>query len=135
MTAFPVPLTKVRIWSTSWTSSPISPPSGMVMITTWVCFPVHSTRRKSGLFSASVAIVQCFMPRFVPRSGPAQPGRFQRRRPAHEVALHVVDAQFTQQAQGGLVLHELGDRVDSVRLADLHERTHQHLVLLVLGQA
>ena len=32
----------------SWTSSPISPPGGMVMMTSWVCSPVHSTRRKSG---------------------------------------------------------------------------------------
>ena len=57
MIALPVPLTKVRIWSTSWISSPISPPFGMVMMTSWVCSPVQSTRRKSGLFSASVAIV------------------------------------------------------------------------------
>ncbi len=57
--AFPVPLTKVRIWSvSSWTSSPISPPGGIVMITSWLCSPVQSTRRKSGLFSASVAIVK-----------------------------------------------------------------------------
>ena len=57
--AFPVPLTKVRIWSVSGcVSSPISPPGGMVMMTSWVCSPVHSTRRKSGLVSASVAIVK-----------------------------------------------------------------------------
>src|SRR3954469_7287819 len=57
--ASPVPLTKVRIWSvSSCTSSPISPPGGIVMITSWVFVPVQRTRRKSGLFSASVAMVQ-----------------------------------------------------------------------------
>ena len=42
----------------SCTSSPISPPAGIVMITSWVCSPVHSTRRKSALFSATVAMVK-----------------------------------------------------------------------------
>jgi hypothetical protein len=56
--ASPVPLTKVRIWSMpSCTSSPISPSGGMVMMTSWVFLPVHSTRRKSAYFSASVAMV------------------------------------------------------------------------------
>ena len=59
MRASPVPLTKVRIWSvSSCTSSPISPSGGMVMITSWLCSPVQSTRRKSALFSASVAMVK-----------------------------------------------------------------------------
>src|SRR5688572_23423555 len=30
----------------------------MVMITSWLCSPVQSTRRKSGLFSASVAMLK-----------------------------------------------------------------------------
>ena len=34
------------------------PPTGIVMITSWVCSPVHSTRRKSALCSATVAIVK-----------------------------------------------------------------------------
>jgi uncharacterized membrane protein YgdD (TMEM256/DUF423 family) len=41
----------------SCTSSPISPSGGMVMMTSWVFLPVHSTRRKSAYFSASVAMV------------------------------------------------------------------------------
>src|SRR6185436_19984170 len=35
--------------------------AGIVMMTSWVCFPVHSTRRKSGLFSATVAMLKWFM--------------------------------------------------------------------------
>jgi hypothetical protein len=38
----------------SCTSEPISPPGGMVMMTSWVCRDVASTRRKSSLFLASV---------------------------------------------------------------------------------
>ena len=60
--ASPVPLTKVRIWSvSSWVSAPISPPGGMVMMTSWVWLPVHRTRRKSALCSATVAMVKWYL--------------------------------------------------------------------------
>ena len=39
-----------------WVSSPISPPGGIVMVTSWLLSPVQSTRRKSVLCSATLAI-------------------------------------------------------------------------------
>src|SRR3954454_11021229 len=78
------PLTNDRIWSfSSCVSSPISPCGGMVITTSWVCLPVHSTRRKSALFSATVAISNCSMTRSCPRD---RRGKRDRRRPRRQTA-------------------------------------------------
>src|SRR4051795_3170650 len=78
------PLTKDRIWSfSSCVSRPISPFGGMVITTSWVCLPVHSTRRKSALFSATVAISNCSMTRSCPRD---RRGKRDRRRPRLQTA-------------------------------------------------
>src|SRR3954453_611154 len=86
MRASPTPLRKIRIWSLSGcVSSPISPPGGMVMLTSWLCSPVQSTRRKSALSSATVAIRRCSMRLSLVEAGRRRTGALTRRTPVRGV--------------------------------------------------